>query len=292
MKFYFCNFLGTEINRQSKVGKQVLFSDCFQGRVQEAKMLFKDNNIHFVEPGDNSEGEIDVFENLSCELVGSSYEELKSTEENPIIMVATKSFKVVSGVPAYIKYIPVFGGTLVALIKGYIEVEGPDGSRVPLSRNVTMGYVDTSSSNSKVFGWADVYDMNILKDTDSDVSFNNYVVSDCLISLTKSKDGNFCQKVKYNKDCFTIFDNSVFEEGKRKKEEAIIRKQQEKEEKERQKALFEKRMLEKQMQEELEAKNKVKSPKRSQSTSSKKPEVVSGSEGAAMFLNFVNSVKK
>lgn len=288
--FYFCNFLGQEMKGcDSKGVKSISISDDLDSLVQTAKcfqVFNKDDSVslHFISASETHSGvEMDFLGNLSSDKVKCTDKELESTDDNPIIIVATKSFEVYGGIPSYIKYFPVEGGVLVALIKGFISVESKEGEMIPLSRNC-----EASVPNNKYVYSADyIKRLNILEEKESGLGFSSYTVSDCIINHTVSKDGSVLKSVKFNKDNFNILNKEVFLKAKARKieREELLKKEKERRAKEIAEfnANYKRRMLE---EEERKAKEKEK-PKKQRSKKVVETEIAVDSEGARSFLECV-----
>lgn len=287
--YYFCNFMETKIKGYKKALNFINISNVLDENVQQAK-CFKISKegvqgLEFIASSEESTGvEMDFLGSMSCEKVGATEEELASTNENPIIVVATKKFKIYENIPSYIKYFPVQGGVIVALIKGYISVESKDGEMIPLSRNCDV----MSSDNGVVLTADDIKKLNVLKDVSSGLSYSDLVVSDCIISYTvNSKDGSKYKSIKFSKENFVILNEEVFEEARLAKEARERVLQEERERKAIEMAKFNKIYREKLKDEE---KNKEKSSSKPKRTSKKDEEpvtTVTGSKGAQAFLNCI-----
>lgn len=287
--YYFCNFMETKIKGYKKALNFINISNVLDENVQQAK-CFKISKegvqgLEFIASSEESNGvEMDFLGSMSCEKVGVTEEELASTNENPIIVVATRKFKIYENIPSYIKYFPVHGGVIVALIKGYISVESKDGEMIPLSRNCDV----MSSDNGIVLTADDIKKLNVLKDVSSGLSYSDLVVSDCIISYTvNSKDGSKYKSIKFNKENFVTLNEEVFEEARLAKEAREKAMQEERERKAKEMAEFNKIYREKLKDEE---KNKEKSSAKPKRTSKKDEEpvtTVTGSKGAQAFLNCI-----
>lgn len=289
--YYFCNFMEKELNRYGKKGaEKVRISDDLDSVVQLAECHEVEENglkhLHFSTVSEMTNGtRVDFLGKFSSDKLGCTDKELMSTDENPIILVATKKFKIFSGIPTYIKYLPVRGGVLVALVKGFISVESKDGQMLPLSRNCDA----TLTGTSFTYNAEDIRKLNIIKEKESDVLYSDYVVNDCIISHTVAKDGSKLKSVKFNKDNFVILDNKVFEEAKERKIAELKAKEEEKKRRAEEIAKFNAeyklRMLE-------EEKKKAEAKKTStrKNSSPKKEKVIAGSEGAQFFLDCLSKV--
>lgn len=289
-RFYFCDFLGNVIERKCNKGvTSVRVSDNLSDRVQLAEAYISGSSLIFGCDGEVGDEKFDFLGSLNADdkRIKSTYEELKYSDENPIILVATKKFKVYHGVPTYIKYLPVKDGVLVALIKGYISVMSSDGDMISLSRNC-----DTVSSDmGHVFGADEINKLNSLSDRDSDVPYSDYVVSDCIICLDMVKG---IKNLKFSKEFFTYLDKSIFEKAKIAKEERERKILEDKKRKSEENARFTESLRERERKEEAAKAAKKSSGK---GTSKKKVKedkgnVQTGFEGAKSFLAYVEGLKK
>lgn len=288
--YYFCNFIDRNMKGYKKELSFIEVSEKLNESVQPAFCCMIERNgfkgLNFLALGEKEVGEeIDFIGSFASEKVGSKEGELASTNDNPIIVVATRKFNVFTGIPSYIKYFPVEGGVIVTLVKGYITVEDSNGTMIPLSRNCDA----LSNSESNSYTAEDVRKLNMLKDIESGLNYSEYVVSDCIISHSHTKDGNKIKSIKFNKENFVILNKDVFMEAKARKEEELRIKAEEKRRRDMEIAKFnedyKKRMQEK--EEEKKAKKKATSSR----TSSKKEEVLSAADGAQAFLNIVANLK-
>lgn len=137
---------------------------------------------------------------------------LNPTEDNPIVYVAAKSFRVFEGIPTYIKYITLTEGVLVALVKGCIEVE-VGGTPYRLERNVDFDCSELSAKNSILIDNPTLNSLNLLKDVQSDILYSDYVVNDCIISVSMGRDGCLSRSICFNRDNFVALDKSIFSKG-------------------------------------------------------------------------------
>lgn len=287
--YYFCNFLGNKMDRSNTKGiTSVEVTDELSESVQEAEAYISGNTLKFVKKGEKCDGEkfdfIGSF-NTTSKVVPCTEEALRHTEDNPLIIVATKRFKVFNGTPSYIKYIPVEDGVIVALLKGCISVEDGDGEMIPLSRD----YSGSPSGEGYIYTSKDMNGLNSLEDKESDVAYSDYVVSDCVISVDVSKDGRLLRGAKFSKDNFSVMYNEIFEEGKVRKHERLRKKEEERLLKE----ASIKRFYEERKRKEEEAKKSAGEQKSKGATKKKKNESVSeGATGAQAFLAFVDSLKE
>lgn len=261
--------------------------------VQEAEAYITENSLKFVQAGESCKGTkfdfIGGF-NTSDKKFSCTAEELHHTEDNPIILVATKSFKVFSGAPAYVKYIPVENGVIVALLKGYIAVEDNAGNRIPLARN----FEGEVGAEGYVYEASDMQNLNVFEDEESDIRYSDHVVSDCIINVELTKDNRIIRGARFSKENFNMMCSKVFEDGKAKKEERLRKQEEERLRKEEERKKF----YEEQKKKE-EAKRKAEEEKieaaKSGATAKKKKSgdvITEGATGAQSFLAFVNSLKE
>ena len=282
-KFYLCNFLGNSLKRRNykgitkvEVSKDVELSTEVGAYIDGNTLVFS---------ADNKRGKAFDFIggfNTSDEKYHCTEEELHGTDENPIVVVITKSFKVYKDVPAYIKYIPIEGGVVVALLKGVIAVQYDNGEYVQLARNT---YANTVLAESQVYTADDIANMNVLEDKESGVKYSDYVVSDCVIFISLSKDNRILKKVKFSKENFNVLSQEVFDEGKAKKERIARKQEEEKLAKEEQRRQYYEKMRKQKELDEVAANEGF------ETSGNKKVKVTEGSTGAQEFLNFVNSLR-
>ena len=294
--YYFCNFMEKELSRYGRKGGKVLISDTLDSVVQLAECYEIEDSgvkhINFITTNEKSRGNrLDFLGKFSCDRVGSTEKELMSTDENPIILVATKKFKLYSGIPSYVKYLPVKGGVLIALIKGFISVESKDGQMLPLSRNCDA----TLSGTSYTYTAEDVRKLNIIKDKESDILYSDFVVNDCIISHTVAKDGSSLKSVKFNKDNFVILNKEVFEEAKERKLAELKAIEEEKKRRAEEVARFNSEYKKRMLEEENEASKKSAKSQSKKATNRKSnkensSESVTGSMGAQFFLNCLSQM--
>lgn len=284
---YFCNFIDGEIKGYNPKGvNNVIVSDELNNHVQPARCYVVDRNglkdIKFSALEEKSEGvEIDFLGNLSHDILNCSEAELSNTDENPIIVIATTEFKVYEGIPTYIKYFPVKGGVLVALLKGFITVKDKNGEMIPLTRNCDA----VVSGNSFTYKADTIKGLNILKDKESDLHYSDLVVSDCVISHTVSKDGSKLSSVKFNKDNFVILNNDLFEEEKVKRLVKLKALEEEKKRKEQEMARINREIKMRTLEEE----RKKEEAKKKATRKPKEKEAV-GSVGAQDFLSIISNL--
>lgn len=254
--YYFCNFIDEEIKGISK--DSVNFID--DSKVEDSKPVYcykvKGNNrIGLMFSSEKTNGvELDLFEGYD------------STEENPIILVATKKIQVYSGVRSHIRYIPMGNCFLVALIEGCISIEN-NGNMIPLSRN----YSGTVNGNVIDYDFNSIRTLNTFKDKGSDMLISDYVMSDCTINYTLGKQDSKMVSVSFNKDKFIFFNKVIFLEARKVKEE-------------KQKALSEEKERNKERYSEIEREWREKEEKKQHTTKKVKTDSEKASEGAKDFL--------
>ena len=287
--YYFCNFLGRKNKGYNKNGVGFInVSEELDSHVQpsECYLVNEDgvSGLNFVTFNEKSQGsKLDFIGSLSSEKMGCTDKELVSTDENPIIIVGTRSFKVYSGIPTYIKYIPVRDGVVVALIKGYISVEGKDGEMIPLSRNCDA----VSTSEGQVYNADSIRKLNMLKEKESGLLYSEYVINDCIISLTTTKDGSKLSSTRFNKENFTVINKEVFVEAKAKREAELKAIEEEKKRRAEEVARFNAQYKQRMLEEEKSKAEKSKAKSTRTRSSKEKVEVLSGSSGAQSFLNCI-----
>lgn len=280
MDYLLCNFMGNHLDRKVRDGvKSVEIDSRLTEDIQLADMYSvksnKSNIIKFVPKGSQCDGtKLDFMGNFSAERMNCSEEELKHTEENPIILVVTKGFKIFQGIPTYIKYMPVRGGVLVALIKGFISVYDNNGDLIPLSRNCD----ECADDLGHIYKDEEIDKMNSIIDKESSLRFSDYVVSDCIISLEKNKDGGLVRHLKFTKENFVVLNEDVFERGRAKTKQLELRREENREKHMREAAFF--------------SENKtVKDNSKSNKKPKKKEKEVKNSNGAKEFLSYINSLR-
>lgn len=289
--FYFCNFLGKNNKGYNKEGVGFIkVSNDLDSHVQLADCYIVEENgvkgLNFVTVSEKSEGEkLDFVDKLASDKIGCTEKELVSTDVNPIIVVATKSFKVFSGIPSYIKYVPVKDGVVIALIKGYITVEGKDGEMIPLSRNCDA----VESSEGQVYRAGDIKKLNILKEKESALLYSEYVISDCIISLSYAKDGSKLSSIKFNKENFNILNKDVFVKAKEKRDAELRAIEEEKKRRAEENARFNESYKLRMAEEEKKKAEKASSGRTTRTTrkQEEKVEVLAGSMGAQSFLDCI-----
>ena len=284
---YFCNFIDGEIKGYNPKGvNNVIVSEALNNHVQPSKCYVIDRNgskdIEFLPLGEKSEGvEIDFLGNLSHEMLKCSEVELLNTDENPVIVIATTEFKVCEGIPTYIKYFPVKGGVLVALLKGFILVKDKNGEMIPLTRNCDI----VVPGNSFTYKADTVKGLNVLKDKESDLHYSDLVVSDCVISHTVSKDGSKLSSVKFNRDNFVVLNKGMFEEEKVKRLAKLKALEEEKKRKKKEMDRINREIKMRTLEEERKKEEAKKRATRKPNT-----QKAVGSEGAQDFLNILSKL--
>lgn len=295
MSYVFCNFLNENMftGTERKGIQSVSVANDLEGAYTDCLISKGKRGLKFVPEGVREEGYdfIDIVGGFSENEAGLTADQMRSEEDNVLILTATKRVAFCEGIPTYIKYIPVDGGVFLMLIKGYIEVDVGRPEMVALSRCIESV---PSRMKKHIVNDVDFKNMNLIVDRDSDVSYAGLCVSDCIVNFVKNKkDGSVSRKVKFVKENFVVFDTKPFKEGKALKEKKAKEKEEREKAKREENILFAKRMAEKQKAEE-EEKKAEKEAKKAKKPSEKKKEKVSvsvGSEGASAFLAFVESLK-
>lgn len=284
MGYYFCNLMGkNELVRRSSKGISNVKISKKLNDAKKGEAYIHEGSLNFVEEGSKCKGvKFDFIGDLNVDdkRFPSTLEMLQNTDENPILLIATKKFKVYEDIPTYIKYLPVKDGVIIALLKGCISVASPDGNMIELTR----GIPSATLRRGYVFEPEEINSMNILEDEESGICYSDYVVSDCIVDIKYSKDDRLLKNLRFNKKYFSILDNKVFEEGAAKKK---AREELQKKRLEEARLLREKRTAEakyKAYEEEME-KQLSKDSKSNDSYS------VVGSEGAQAFLDIIAGLK-
>lgn len=285
MSNYFCNFLGKNKIETYGLGS-IEVSPKVSEKVQPSRICRDGKDIKIIRENDTVVGEeIDIIGKFSSEKLGCSEESLVSTDSNPIIVVATKGFKIYKDIPTYIKYIPVKGGVLVALIKGAIGVVDEREEVICLNRNQ-----DTINSDiGYLFSDKEIRNLNILVDKESDVKYSDNVVNDVIISLSYDKNGGKMQSCKFNKENFVVLNSEVFEKGKLKKLEKT-KIELEKKKKLEEDIIKHNELMRLKAKEEAEKQKEIASQKK-ETTNKVESEVTENTMGARGFLDFIESLK-
>lgn len=282
MNYMLCNFLGNNLHKPRKSGFSEVLVDI-DNTISEAELYKSGDVLRFVEKGVACDGElVDLLGNFSCDKAGSTEEELKHTDENPIIVIATKGIRVYDNIPTYIKYMTVNEGVFVILLKGIISVVSDNGEEIPLSRNCDA----VAKGEGHLYSYEDINKWNSLVDKESGLCFSDYVVSDCIINRSRGKDNSVSVSIKFTKDNFVVLNKEAFIKGALRKKEEAKRKKEEAE----RKAQVIKMLSEQRSVKDKDAKkSKV---KKSKNVSSEDDSNKVGSAGAKSFLNYVASLKK
>lgn len=223
MRYSFCNLTGEDfLLRGTNKGVSAVDMSMSSGPVVPTSAYIEDRNhdgkktLCFAPEGSRLEkNEFDFIGNLSNEKTGYKLEDLVPTDDNPLVVVATKGFKIPVNIKVYLKYFVVGDYVIVALLRGLIQVEDEDGNFIDLCRNYNgtpSGMIDLPVSELKT--------LNCLTDDESGVAYDKYVVSDCLLHYTYSKDGRLMSSARFFKENFSFLDTEVFEKNKEKKAEA------------------------------------------------------------------------
>ena len=282
--YYFCNFLKQQMKGYTNKVSFVEVSDILSSNTNKANcsLVERDGRMGLVFSAleEKVNGVIfDFIGNISHNKTNSTLKELKSTDENPIIVIGTKSFKVYNDSPAYIKYYPVEDGVLVALIEGVISVEDSEGNMVALSRYSEGPWV----YEGIVYGAEAVRKLSTRRDKESGIAYSNYVVSDCVIANMTAKDGSVCKSLKFTKENFNIINKGYLEECIAIKKEELRLKKEEEERIKRKREEFNKAMKLKKQEESA----KVAKPRKKKSESTTYT-YSTASEGAQAFLSILN----
>lgn len=285
MSNYFCNFLGRDTIETFGLGN-IEVSPKVSEKVQPSRICKDSGVFKVIRENDIVVGEeIDIIGKFSSEKLGCSEESLVGTDSNPIIVVATKGFKIYKDVPTYIKYVPVKGGVLVALIKGVIGVVDERGEVICLNRNQDI----INSDTGHLYTDKEIRNLNILVDKESDVKYSDNVVNDVIISLSYDKNGSKMQSCKFNKENFLILNTEVFEKGKFNKSEKV-RIELEKKKKLEEDIAKHNELMRLKAKEEAEKQKEIAAQKK-ETTKKVEVETTENSMGAKGFLDFIESLK-
>lgn len=298
MNYMLYNFLkGNHFRRNAQRGiKQVIIDEDFKDDVVEAVAQIKategslNKTLCLSVDGDN---DIDLIGNIACEKIGIPYEGLEHTEENPLIMVATRKVQFYEGIPTYIKYITLKEGVLITLISGLLNVQTDEGEFVQLRRCCSdSDDVDVYEHTAK-----DFEGVNLLKDTETGIPYVNNVVNDCIVTIKMSKDFRVDKRYSFNRDCFVTLDQEIFVEGKEKAEKLRQLQEEAKAKRERERANFQalqsKKAQEREEKEDEKRRKALEKRQKAKAKSEKGKEVTGevktlvGSEGAASFRAFI-----
>lgn len=299
-KYFLCNFMEENLERESRKGvTNVHISELFSEGINLAKAYISGEgsnlSLNFVGRDEEISGtEFDFIGgfNKDDKRVKLDYKDLAHSDENPMIVVVTRKFEVFENVPTYIKYLPVKGGVIVALVKGVIRVESSDGEMVILARNINKSIENISYP----FDADKIKDLNPLVDKESGVKYSDYVVSDCIIFVEPTKDGKHNVNYGFSKDNFSCFYSRVFEEAKEAKQRKLAEAEAARQAKAEENARFKKSMQEKeaakaQSENVKKASKASKGIKKSITRDTSAPNYQTGFEGAKSFLDFVNGLK-
>lgn len=209
MKYYFCDFL----EKGEYEGIYGRFTIDVTSMLQNSestkltKLVKTDTNKYILacEEEDIAGEFTDIIGGFSCKKIGSTIKNLSHTDENPIILIATKGFRVYENEDTYLKYLPVKGGVLVALIQGTIAVVNEDGSELSLSRNSG----NLSNRKGVYYSAEDIAKFNTLKDDETGVSFSDICVNDVIMSVTLHRDGTSLKHLKYSTENFVILSDYI-----------------------------------------------------------------------------------
>lgn len=289
---YFSNLIGGrfESKRDNRTGSVPFKCEYEESVLPDAHVVLdKNTNTLVVRQGDVPE-EQDLFmhgfnvENGSAKIMGekskvsTTYNDIKDTDENPLIAVLAKSIKFYAGVTTYIKYITLEDGYVLAmLVFGACEFTFADGTEVAMQR------CNTSILDGRLkfeYTGKTICELSDIEDPESGYKLNNDMVNAVVVNYT-STNGKTFNGVRYKtlKIHTRIFNFTRLAEAKRK---AAAKK--EREEQKKQEMLLARKAA------ELEAKKKAKEQEMEEQKAI--DQQFSGvNQGALAFMNAVRGLK-
>lgn len=202
---YFSNLLNESISnkRENRQGTVPFVCESSELTIADAHVVCE-NDILTVKTGDeaakmdlfmhglNGSPEDLIIPNKQYKL-GITYEDIKDTEENPLIVVLASSIKLYAGVTTYIKYITMDNCIMAMLVFGACEFKFPDGTCVPMQRCNSANLLErqTIEYDSK-----SIVGLSRLEDSESNYVITNDVVNAVVVSFSSSKGTSF-DGVKY-----------------------------------------------------------------------------------------------
>lgn len=224
---YFSNLLNSpyENARDSKKGSMSFKVGSFDNRVVgDAHVVVEDGNLT-VRTG-NEFADKDLFlhgfnvEDMSSKVMGVksksslTYNDIRDTQDNPLIVVLARSIKFYAGVTTYIKYITMGSDVLAMLVFGACEFTFADGSSVPMQRCNTSNLEERRTFE---YSGTDLLELSIIQDEESWYRMNDDMVNAVIVSYTSSKGTAFdCVRYKTFKHHTKVF-NTVRLEAAREK---------------------------------------------------------------------------
>lgn len=152
---------------------------------EEKRVVMRDGSLVTVSGADESE---DIFvqdlkgEGLYAEKICPyTVNQLKDTEENPLIVVLTDSVKFYEGTPSLVKYVPISSDKfLLCLMYGACEFRCADGSYIPMSRNLENESTGITTGEYKA---SKLKDMSSSIDSESDYDMYMDMVNAVLVDI-------------------------------------------------------------------------------------------------------------
>lgn len=292
---YFSNLIGenVESKRDGRVGSVSFICGLKESVTPNAHVVLdKESNTLVVRQGDvpvsedlfmfgivSEEGNSKVFgEKSKIEL---TYNVIKDTDENPLIVVLAKSIKFFAGVSTYIKYITLEEGYVLAmLVYGACEFTFADGTGVAMQRCNTSNIEDRTAIE---YTGKTISELSDLEDPESGYKLNNDIVNAVIVNIV-SNNGKTYSGVKYKtlKSHTKLFNSTRLIEARKK---AVLKKEKEEQRKQE--------MLEARKKAEIEAKRKAMEKEREEKMEvDKQFGVVNGvNQGAVAFMNAVRGLK-
>lgn len=292
---YFSNLIGgkVESKRDSRTGSVPFKCDLDDSVTPNAHVVLdKNTNTIVVRQGDVPVEEDLFMQGLTCEdgnakIFGEkaktalTYNDIKDTDENPLIVVLAKTIKLYAGVTTYIKYITMEDGYVLAmLVYGACEFTFSDGTSVAMQRCNTS-YLDERTKIE--YTGKSICELSELEDEESGYKLNNDIVNAVIVSFS-SNNGKAFNGVRYKtlKRHTKMFNPSRLEAAKKKAEEKRMKEEQRKQE-----------LLEARKQAEIEAKRKAleKQQKEKEEVEKQFGTVNGVNQGAVAFMNAVRGLK-
>lgn len=229
-----------------------------------------------------------------------TYKDLQDTDDNPLIVVATKGIKFYNSIPTYLDVLYVNDDMmLVMLIYGACEFLTDTGDFLPLIRCME------ESELSRKGTFPTVYTPNLLKEMTIVKTEGGWDKTYEIVCPMYVRVFGECISIRCIKENANIINpegiktqESYEEKVKKEKEEAFLRKQKEREEKKRlaylkqQEANEEKKKREEAEKLEKERLKKMQSAAKRNASKSKKENVPTHKVSAMDFLNIVNNIDK
>lgn len=292
---YFSNLIGGKIEskRDNRVGSVPFICSLEESVVPNAHVVLdKNTNTLVVRQGNVPVAEDLFMQGLTCEngsakVLGEksklslTFNDIKDTEDNPLIVVLAKSIKFYAGVSTYVKYITMEDGYVLAmLVFGACEFTFGDGTSVAMQRCNSSILEDrtTYEYNGKT-----ICELSDIEDSESGYKLNNDIVNAVIVSFS-SNNGKSYNGVRYKtlKSHTKMFNFTRLAEAKRKAAAKREKEEQRKQE-----------MLEARKKAEIEARRKaMEKEKEEKKEVEKQFGVVNGvNQGAVAFMNAVRGLK-